>query len=91
MIFDCQHPLKNICLYRPEEINSFFQHSKGRKLFEAISDTDFLTSVKHFLSQCSHYDFLTNNESLKKNAVRKVTEKQLAVYLQLTCYIYYIE
>lgn len=47
-----------------------------KNLFEAVSDTDFLTSVKQVLSQRSHYDFLTNNESLGKKAVRKVTKKE---------------
>lgn len=90
MIFDCEYPLKNMYLHQPE-YKLIFKHSKGKNLLEAISDTDFLTSVKHFISQSNHYHFLTSNESLKKDAVRKVTEKQLTVCLQLTCYIYYSE
>lgn len=90
MTFDCQCPLKKIYLYQPQ-YKLIFKTLKGKNILEAISGTDFLTSVKHFISQSNYYHFLTSNESLKKNTVRKVTEKQLTVCLQLTCCIYYSE
>lgn len=72
MIFDCQQLLKNTYLYKPE-YKLIFKTLKVEKknLFEAVLHTDLLTSVKHFISQSNHYHFLTSNESLKKNTVKK--------------------